>query len=98
MADYLTPAEAAEYLRFPTINAFRKWLGRHHVPAWRSGRTVLYRRDVLDAMGERKPSISRRSGVGLRSSRVQTASQIPQGITDSLVLHEDNVGGQNLPV
>ena len=72
---YLTPAEAAEYLRFPTINAFRKWLGRHHVPAWRSGRTVLYRRDVLDAMGERKPSISRRSGVGLVLHRPNVSGQ-----------------------
>lgn len=53
--EYLTTSEAAQYLRFPTVNAFRKWLGRNRIPVWRSGRVVRFRRDVLDGWGERKP-------------------------------------------
>lgn len=46
---FLTAAEAADFVRSPTIAAFRKWTYRACVPKSRRGRTVLYRRRELEA-------------------------------------------------
>lgn len=45
---YLTTDEAAEYLRQPTRDAFRKWAQRHGVTLLRRGRTLLVDRRELD--------------------------------------------------
>lgn len=51
---YLTAAEAAEYLRFPTLAAFRTFLWRcrkdgHSVPTYRRRGTLLFKQTDLDA-------------------------------------------------
>ena len=51
---YLTSGEAAEYLRFPNIKAFRTFLWRrrkygHPVPTYRRGATLLFKQSELDA-------------------------------------------------
>jgi len=46
---YLTAQEAAEYLRFPSVKAFREYVRRHPLPTCRAGaRRLLYRRRDLD--------------------------------------------------
>lgn len=47
MSPFLTPAEAAEFLRFPTAEAFLAWAKRHHVPRITCGRIVRFERDVV---------------------------------------------------
>lgn len=46
---YVTVAEAAVYLRFPSTAAFRMWEHRHPLPKCRTGRRVLFYRKDLDA-------------------------------------------------
>lgn len=57
MADsttYLTAAEARDYLRFATTNAFRLWVRRHGVPKLKRGRSLLFlRRDLDDVVNGR---------------------------------------------
>lgn len=45
---YLTSIEAAQYLRFPSIRAFYRWMETHTVPTCRRGRVLLFDRRVLD--------------------------------------------------
>jgi len=49
MSPFLTPAEAADLLRFPSADALNLWAKRNHVPfiASRTGRKKLFERDVL---------------------------------------------------
>ena len=46
---YLTAAEAATYLRFPSTRAFYDFCHRHSVPVLRRGRLLLVDRQELDA-------------------------------------------------
>jgi hypothetical protein len=46
---FLTVAEAADFVRSPTVAAFRQWAYRACLPKSRRGRTVLYRRRELEA-------------------------------------------------
>jgi excisionase family DNA binding protein len=46
---YLTVAEAAMYLRCPSVKAFRKFADRARLPKCRAGRKVLFFRKDLDA-------------------------------------------------
>lgn len=49
ISPYLTAAEAARYLRFPTVKAFYAWRQRHPVVCrHRGGRTLLFERAALD--------------------------------------------------
>jgi hypothetical protein len=51
-SDWLTSAEAAEYLRFPSVAAFRLWRRRHGIEGARRGyrgRALLFLRADLDA-------------------------------------------------
>lgn len=49
---YLTAEEAAEYLRFRSLEALRKWARRYAVPKCRRGRALLFlRRDLDEAVG-----------------------------------------------
>jgi hypothetical protein len=58
---YLTAAEAAEYLKFPTRHAFYCWRSRVQVKAYRRGGTLLFKQTDLDAaLYEEKPARVRR--------------------------------------
>lgn len=46
---YLSMAEAADYLRFCSVKAFREWTYRARLPKCRAGRKVLFFRKDLDA-------------------------------------------------
>jgi hypothetical protein len=45
---YLDVPEAADYLRFPSVAALRKWVAKACVPKFRAGRKVLFARKDLD--------------------------------------------------
>jgi hypothetical protein len=51
---YLLSDEAARFLRFNTRALFVKWAKRNRVPVCRRGRTLLYKRAVLEAFIEGK--------------------------------------------
>lgn len=46
---YLTMAEASEYLKFPTPNAFRMAVDRYGIPHMRIGAKRLFQKSHLDA-------------------------------------------------
>jgi hypothetical protein len=46
---YLTPEEAARYLRFQHTRAFNDWVSRNGVPRVKRGRTALFERKILEA-------------------------------------------------
>lgn len=46
---YLTAQEAATLLRFPSLKALYRFIGRHNVPVLRRGRTLLFDADDLAA-------------------------------------------------
>lgn len=48
VSPYLTPPEAASYVRATSLNAFWLWVNRHHVPKCYRGRRVLFRISDLD--------------------------------------------------
>lgn len=49
---YLLSDEAAQFLKFRTRHLFLKWAKRHRVPVCHRGRTLLYKRVVLEAFVE----------------------------------------------
>lgn len=60
---YLTAAEAADYLRFPSVRAFYVWRDRHPraLLAHRRGGTLLFKQSDLDhALDVERPSKLRR--------------------------------------
>lgn len=46
---WFTAAEATEYLRFSTVDAFHAWRRRHGVHSAHRGRVLLFMRRDLDA-------------------------------------------------
>ncbi len=64
---YLLTEEAATFLRFSTPHLFYKWARRNRVPVLRRGRTLLYRRSVLDAFLQQKPWTHARNLRGLHA-------------------------------
>lgn len=46
---FLTASEAADFLRKPSVSAFRQWAYDARLPRCRAGRSVLYRRRDLEA-------------------------------------------------
>ena len=62
---YLTVDEAAQYLCFPSRNAFYHWIGRSGVPRCRRGRVLLFlRRDLDEAVQPPRPAILSRHREG----------------------------------
>lgn len=59
--DLRTTAEIAELYRFPSRQACRKWLERHHVPHLRRGRILLIDTRDVDAACGRAWDTHRRS-------------------------------------
>lgn len=57
---YLRCDEAAEYLRFPSVQAFWSWAKRQGLRAHKVGRINLYRRTVLERWAEEGPVPVRR--------------------------------------
>lgn len=45
---YLTAAEAASYLRYPSVHWFRVSVKKYGIPAIRRGRRVFFTRQALD--------------------------------------------------
>lgn len=45
---YLTPAEAAQYLRYASVGALYKAIPKAGIPVRRRGRSLLFHRDDLD--------------------------------------------------
>lgn len=45
---YRTVAEAADHLRFVSVNAFRQWVRRQGIVPYKRGRVLLYRIEDLD--------------------------------------------------
>lgn len=65
VSPFLTATEAAAYLRFSTVGAFRAFLCRRRkagfpVPSFRRNRTLLFKEaDLVSALDEQKPRLRR---------------------------------------
>lgn len=46
---WLTVPEATDYLRFPSVAAFRQWVRRYGIASAHKGRAVMFLRRDLDA-------------------------------------------------
>ena len=58
--ELLTPEELARDYKFPTAEAARKFLHRHHVPFDKRGRAILVdRRDVDAAIKNGRPGLGK---------------------------------------
>jgi hypothetical protein len=64
---YLLTDEAARFLRFKDARLFREWAKRNRVPVLHRGRTLLYRRSVLESFLHLKPSRHARTVTKLRA-------------------------------
>jgi hypothetical protein len=53
---YMTAPEAAEFLRFPNVNAFQQWRWRHkdRLPAYKRGRVLLFRKVDVELAVQRE--------------------------------------------
>jgi hypothetical protein len=78
---YLLSEEAAAFLRFKDARLFREWAKRNRVPVLHRGRTLLYRRSVLESFLQLKPV--RHAG---------TMAPI-NAVTKSKSVHGNSVGG-----
>lgn len=59
---WLTAQEASDYLRFPSVRAFYRWLETNDLPKGRRGRVLLFERRVLDAYVRGELWTKRRAG------------------------------------
>lgn len=64
---YFLTDEAARFLRFRDARLFREWAKRNRVPVLHRGRTLLYRRSVLESFLQQKPSRHARTVTKLRA-------------------------------
>jgi hypothetical protein len=78
---YLLTDEASRFLRFKDARLFREWAKRNRVPVLHRGRTLLYRRSVLELFLQLKPS---------RHAATVTAIR---AVKNSKSVHGNSVGG-----